>query len=358
MTAQHNVSEGQSVGYWASQEQYSMEDLLNFTIEAEKNGFTDCMTSDHFHPWSHTGGHGNFTWVWIAAAAERTSKMKFITGVTATVYRYNPAIVAQAFASLDVLYPGRIGLGVGSGEAMNEVSLGFDWPSGEVRLERTKESIQIIQSLWKGTADQAKTDKVKEIDNDGFVTYQGKFLSTKKARLYTPPKTNIPLYMAAVGEEATKIAATFTDGLITVAKPNKSDEIFQIFDKQAKLSRKDPTRLEKIGKPRISYNKDYDKAFHSCEFWRTSSLKDAFELDINDPRELEKKAKREVSDEKLKQSILITTNIEECIRPIEEYFKAGFTKIYVQSTSPNETEFIDEFSKKVLPHFENNKGKQ
>jgi coenzyme F420-dependent glucose-6-phosphate dehydrogenase len=87
-------------------------------------------------------------------------------------------------------------------------------------------------------------------------------------------------------------------------------------------------------------------------------LKDAFELDINDPRELEKKGKREVSDEKLKQSTLITTNIEECIRPIEEYFKAGFTKIYVQSTSPNEAEFIDEFSKKVLPLFENNKGKQ
>jgi coenzyme F420-dependent glucose-6-phosphate dehydrogenase len=115
------------------------------------------MVIDHFHPWSHTGGHGNFPWVWMAAAAERTSKMKFITGVTATVFRYNPAIVAQAFASLDVLYPGRIGLGVGSGEAMNEVTLGFDWSPGEVRLERTKESIQIIQSLWKGTADQTNS---------------------------------------------------------------------------------------------------------------------------------------------------------------------------------------------------------
>ena len=93
------------IGYWASQEQYSMHDLLKFAIEAEKFGFGTCMTSDHFHPWWHDGGFGNFTWVWLSAAAERTKKMKFVTGVTAAVYRYNPAIIAQAFASLDVLYP-------------------------------------------------------------------------------------------------------------------------------------------------------------------------------------------------------------------------------------------------------------
>jgi len=344
---------GPKVGYWASQEQYSMEDLLTFVTQAEKKGFTDCMTSDHFHPWSHTGGYGNFTWIWIAAAAERTSSMKFVTGVTASIYRYNPAVIAQAFASLNVLYGSRIGLGVGSGEAMNEVSVGFDWAPADVRLERTKESIQIIQYLWKGKESQINTDKLKEIDNDGFVTYRGNFFATRKAKLYTPPKSRIPLYMAAVGEEATKIAAALTDGIITVAKPNKSGEIFQIFDREAKASGKDPKELEKIGKPRISYNVDYDKAFRSCEFWRTSSLEGAFELEINDPRELEKKAKREVTDEKLEKSTHIVTNIEDCIKPIDEYFKAGFTKIYIQSTSPNEGEFIEQFGSKVLPHFKN-----
>ena len=342
---------GPGVGYWASQEQYSMKDLLTFVTHAEKKGFTDCMTSDHFHPWSHTGGYGNFTWVWIAAAAERTRSMKFVTGVTASIYRYNPAVIAQAFASLNVLYDGRVGLGVGSGEAMNEVSVGFDWAPADVRLERTKESIQIIQYLWKGKESQIDAHKLKQIDNDGFVTYKGKYFNTRTAKLYTPPKSSIPLYMAAVGEEATKIAAAFTDGIITVAKPNKSGEIFQIFEREAKTSGKDPEKLEKIGKPRISYNEDYDKAFRSCEFWRTSSLDGAFELEINDPRELEEKAKREVTDEKLEKSTHIVTNIEDCIKPIEEYFKAGFTKIFVQSTSPCEEEFIEEFGNKVLPHF-------
>ena len=208
MTAQDKSVKGPIVGYWASQEQYRMEELFTFVIDAEKKGFTDCMTSDHFHPWSHTGGYGNFTWIWIACT-ERTRTMRFVTGVTATVYRYNPAIVAQAFASLDVLYEGRIGLGVGSGEAMNEVPVGFDWPPGNVRLERTKESIQIIQSLWKGKVGQIVTGKVKQIDNEGFVTYDGKYLSTRKAKLYTPPKTDIPLYMAAVGEKTTKCCCIY-----------------------------------------------------------------------------------------------------------------------------------------------------
>jgi coenzyme F420-dependent glucose-6-phosphate dehydrogenase len=353
MTEQHGFGKSPSIGYWASQEQYPMEDLLTFVAHAEKRGFSECMTSDHFHPWSHTGGYGNFTWIWMAAAAERTRTMKFVTGVTATVYRYNPAIVAQAFASLDALYNGRIGLGVGSGEAMNEVSAGFEWPPGDVRLERTRESIEIIQSLWNGKSSQIKTDKIEEIDDEGFVTYNGKYFKTRRAKLYTPPKTTIPLYMAAVGEEATKMAAALTNGIITVSKPNKSEKIFHIFDKEAIASGKDTKSLEKIGKPRISYDKDYDKAYRACEFWRTSSLEDAFELEINDPRELENKAKTEVPDEKLKQSTHIITTIEDCIKPIEEYFKAGFTKIYVQSTSPNELEFIEEFGNKVLPHFEN-----
>src|SRR5688500_8559643 len=196
------------LGYWASQEQYSMQNLLEFVVEAEKGGFTSVLTSDHFHPWWHDNGFGNFTWVWLTAAAERTKKMKFTTGVTAAVYRYNPGIIAQAFASLDVLYPGRIGLGIGTGEAMNEVPLGFDWPDAGIRLERTKESIQIINKLWKKkyqsqaliiTDTERGNEKCqnKGDDEDGRtdnnVNFNGKYFRLKNARLYTPPSTDIPL---------------------------------------------------------------------------------------------------------------------------------------------------------------------
>jgi coenzyme F420-dependent glucose-6-phosphate dehydrogenase len=332
------------LGYWASQEQYSMKDLFIFVKEAEKSGFDQTLTSDHFHPWSHNGGYGNFTWVWLAAAAERTKNMKFLTGVTAAVYRYNPGIIAQAFASLDVLYPGRIGLGIGTGESMNEVSLGFDWPSADTRLERTTESIQIIKKLWNR-------------GSDGFVNFNGQFFKLKNAKLYTPPSTNISLYMAASGKEAIKTAGRLTDGLITTSKPNNSDEAFDIFNKAAREVGKDPDTLEKIAKPKISYSEDYDEAFKSCEFWRSSEIDNAFDRDINDPRMLEKTAKEEVSDNELRKSILIITSIEDLIKPIEEYFKAGFTQIYTHSTSPNEIEFIKKFSNKVLPYFEEKRNK-
>jgi coenzyme F420-dependent glucose-6-phosphate dehydrogenase len=157
--------------------------------------------------------------------------------------------------------------------------------------------------------------------------------------------------MAAVGEQAIKTAAKYTDGLITLAKPDKANETFEVFDKAAVKEGKDPGSLEKIGKPLMSYSEDYDKALKSTEFWRASLIEDVFNLDISDPRELEQKAKDEVSDEKLKQSTLIVTSIEDCIKPLEEYFKAGYTTLYPHSTSPDEIKFIQDFSKKVLPYF-------
>jgi G6PDH family F420-dependent oxidoreductase len=332
------------VGYWASQEQYSMHDLIKFVIEAEIGGFNTCLTSDHFHPWWHDNGYGNFTWIWLAAAAERTKSMEFVTGVTAAVYRYNPAIIAQAFASLDVLYPGRIGLGVGTGEAMNEVPVGFDWPSADIRLARTTEAIHIIRKLWEGSK--------KEKENGGFINFNGQYFKIRNAKLYTPHSSEkIPLYMAASGEEATLTAAKYTDGLITIEKPDKSKEIFDIFDKAAIEVGKNPNHLEKIAKPKISYSEDYDKAFKSTEFWRASLIEDAFDLNISDPRQLEQKAKEEVSDEKVKQSTLIVTSIEDCIKLIEDHFKAGFTRVYMHSTSPDEIQFIRDFCAKVLPYF-------
>ncbi|MBA3750753.1 MAG: LLM class flavin-dependent oxidoreductase, partial [Nitrosopumilus sp.] len=314
-----------------------MTDLLQFVNESEKGGFTTTMTSDHFHPWWHDNGYGNFTWVWLAAAAERTKNMKFLTGVTAALYRYNPAIIAQAFASLDVLYPGRIGLGIGTGEAMNEVSVGFDWPSAGTRLKRTTEAIQIIMQLWNNKQRQNKsTSNTLDYDNEnkeGFLSFNGEYFKTKNARLYTPPSTKIPLYMAASGPKAIQTAAKYTDGLISISTPNNAKETFDIFDKAGIEAGRDLSTLEKIGKPIISYAEDYDKAFASAEFWRATLLENSFDLNINDPRELQKKAKQEVADHTLKKSILMITSIEDLIRPIEEYFESGFTQVYLHSTS-------------------------
>jgi alkanesulfonate monooxygenase SsuD/methylene tetrahydromethanopterin reductase-like flavin-dependent oxidoreductase (luciferase family) len=365
------------LGYWASQEQYSMQNLLEFVGQAEMGGFTSVLTSDHFHPWWHDNGFGNFTWVWLAAAAERTKKIKFITGVTAAVYRYNPGIIAQAFASLDVLYPGRIGLGLGTGEAMNEVPLGFEWPEVGIRLDRTKEALQIISKLWKKgnrepiptvtkTTDAEKSnekyqstgDHDKGENNGTSVNFEGKYFRLKNARLYTPPSTDIPLYMAASGPDSIQVSAKYADGLISTSKPDNAKETFDVFDKAAIEEGKDPATLEKIAKPKISYSEDYDEAVRACEFWRTSLIENVFDVNISDPIELQKKATQEISDDKLKQSILIVTKIDDLIKPIQEYFESGFTQVFTHSTSPDEKEFIQKFTKSVLPYFENEFDKE
>jgi coenzyme F420-dependent glucose-6-phosphate dehydrogenase len=328
-----------SIGYWAAHEQYSMHDLLKFVVEAEKGGFNTTMTSDHFHPWWHDNAYGNFTWIWIAAAAERTKRMQFVTGVTAPVYRYHPAVIAQAFASLDVLYPGRIGLGLGSGEAMNETPLGFDWPRARPRLTRTNEAIQIIRELWKGGK------------GDGFVNFNGEYFLVRNAKLYTPPTERIPIYMAATGQQAAKVAAKYADGLISYLRPVEANKVLHVFDSTAQKEDRDLNSLEKMAEYKVSFSDDYDQAFKSATFWRATLIKNVFDSDISDPRKLQRKAEKEVQDEKLKQAIQITTSIEDCIKSIEDYFKVGFTRVYIHSTSPDEIKFIEMFGKKVMPHF-------
>jgi len=355
------------LGYWAAHEQYSMQDLLRFVVEAEKNGFTTTMTSDHFHPWWHDNAYGNFAWVWIAAAAERTKRMQFVTGVTAPIFRYHPAIIAQAFASLDILYSGRIGLGLGTGESMNETPLGFDWPRPKARLKRVVEAVQIIRKLWQQKTNNGynsnnnskRTPNYNGEDadhNDGYVYFNGEYFLIRNAKLYSPPTSNIPIYMAAAGTESTKASAKYSDGLITFLKAKESQKILDIFDKTIKkYDKKDninnTNSKQKIAEYKVSYSQNYEQDFNSSKFWRATLLEDAFNTSISDPRKLEQKAKQQVPDQKIKESIEITTSIEDCIKSIEEYFKVGFTKVYIHSTSPNEIEFIREFGKKVLPYF-------
>ena len=360
-------SDNPSLGYWAAHEQYSMQDLLRFVVEAEKNGFTTTMTSDHFHPWWHDNAYGNFAWVWIAAAAQRTRRMQFVTGVTAPIFRYHPAIIAQAFASLDILYPGRIGLGLGTGESMNETPLGFDWPRPKSRLKRVIEAAQIIRKLWQQKTnnddnnDYDDDGEDTEDDDDSFVYFNGEYFLIRNAKLYSPPTSHIPIFMAAAGPESSKASAKYSDGLITFLKAKESQRILDIFDKtirkhskqgSSKNGNNNINSKQKLAEYKVSYSQNYEQAFNSSKFWRATLLKNAFNTNIHDPRKLEQKAKQQVPDQKIKENIEIITSIEDCIKSIEEYFKVGFTKVYVHSTSPSEVEFIREFGKKVLPYIQ------
>src|SRR5581483_457312 len=169
------------LGWKAGTEQYPPAELLKYAVSADKAGFDTIDVSDHFHPWSEAGQCG-FTWTWLGAVAAQTSKIHMGTGVTCPIVRYHPAIIAQAAATLSTLAPGRVYLGLGTGEALNEYASTGYWPGYTERQDRLAEAIELIRALWSGQQ----------------VTYDGKYYETRKAKLYTPPASPIPIYVSTL----------------------------------------------------------------------------------------------------------------------------------------------------------------
>jgi coenzyme F420-dependent glucose-6-phosphate dehydrogenase len=319
-----------TIGYWAAQEQYAPHQLTQFTRTAEDLGFDTVVSSDHFLPWFNTGAHGGFTWAWIGATAAYTKKIRFGTGVTAPD-RYHPAIIAQAFATLDSMFPGRIMLGLGAGEAMNSIPLGIVRPSPGQSVLRLKDALEIIKRLWKGNFE----------DFDGF------FFRLRNAKLYTPPRNKIPIFVAAGGHSTAELAGEFGDGVIGFSG---GEDALKIAMDSAKEHGKDLDQFGRMIEFKCSWAPDHASALESVKVWRSTMVPNVLSSDISDPRKLEEKGEREVSDKKIEETWKIVTNVEELIKPIEELHNKGYNYIQIHSSSPREMEFLHEFGKKVLPH--------
>ncbi|WP_455367510.1 TIGR03557 family F420-dependent LLM class oxidoreductase [[Eubacterium] cellulosolvens] len=326
-----------TLGYKTCHEQYQPDKLLEYAVHAEKHGFETLWTSDHFHPWAHTSAAGGFAWIWVASAAERTKNMRIGTSVTAPILRYHPAIVAQAFATLAYMYPERIFLGLGAGEALNESPLGYTWPPPKQRVEMLEEAIILIKKLWK----------------EDFVNFSGKYYTLKKANLYTKPDNQINIIVATGGVKVAEMAGRLTDGIMLVPGSNiheHSKKLFKAFDGGAEKAGKNPQNLEKVAEVMVSYDEDYEKALRSCRFWAGSMLPLFYKYNISDPREIEETGKF-VGDEALAKEWIVATTADDHIRRIEEYVKAGYNHLEICSSSPNELKFIEFYGTKVLPYF-------
>ena len=197
------------IGYHASHEQFSPKDLLTFVAHAEAVGFTAAKSSDHFHPWSLRQGQSGFAWSWLGAALQATSFP--IGSITAPGYRYHPAIVAQAAATLSEMFPGRFWLALGSGEAVNEAICGEYWPEKAERNARLAECAAIIRALLNG----------EEVTHRGRVT-------VVEARLYSLPNERPLIFGAAVTPDTARQVATWADGLLTVG--GEADNVRKVVD--------------------------------------------------------------------------------------------------------------------------------
>ncbi|MDG6902736.1 MAG: TIGR03557 family F420-dependent LLM class oxidoreductase [Nitrososphaerota archaeon] len=324
--------EGVEIGYWAAQEEHSPSQLLFNVSEAEKGGFESAFTSDHFMPWFDRGAHAGFAWSWVAACAAQTKQLKLGTGVTAPD-RYHPALIAQAFATLDDMFPGRVVLGLGAGEAMNSTPLGVDFPSPGQREERLKEALEIITGLWKGE----------------FMDYPGFFYRLVSAKLYTPPKTKIPIFVAAGGKRTAELAGTYADGVIGFS--GGKDAMNAAVD-AAKKHGKSESDFGRLIEFKCSYDKDYQRALDSTRVWTSTMVKGILGSDLADPRKLQARGDKEVTDKDIESVWSIVTDVEDLIKPIEDLVQEGFNIVQVHSASPDEASFVHDFTSKALPHLQ------
>ena len=331
------------IGYACEHEQYQPGLLLDFAVEADKAGFNSIWTSDHFHPWAHNNASAGFAWVWMTAAAERTKNVEIGTAVTCPILRYNPAIVAQAFATMRSLYPNRIFIGLGTGEALNEVPVGCPWPSFKERAERLEEAIQVMKLLWS-----------REI-----VSFKGKYFRLRKANLYTKPASPPPIFVAASGKTAARIAGRHADGLLTLLAPEEHyrDVVFPAMEEGARSVGRDPSEVVKAIEIAVSYDEDYDKALAASRYWAGSLMPVMFTQRIYDTREVEACGLL-VGDKQIAANRLIGTNPEEHIRHLEKFLRMGFQHVYIQSSSPDEIKTIRMYSKHVLPYLRSTYGDQ
>ncbi|MEM0121473.1 MAG: TIGR03557 family F420-dependent LLM class oxidoreductase [Thermoprotei archaeon] len=331
-----------SFGYRAASEEYPAETLLRNSVTAEKVGFEFIVTSDHFHPWFHTDGHASFALSWLGALGQATESVRIGTGVTPPILRYHPALIAEAFATLARLYPKRVFLAVGTGEAMNEVPLGFPWPGFGERLERLTEAIQIIRKLW----------------SEDFVTYTGKYFRLVKANLYDKPNPAPPIYVAGMGPHSVRLAGELGDGYMGVPAPKeKYAEVFKILKDVCTANGRDLESMPKMVEVFLSYDEDYEKALNWVSKWKTVLIPNVLLSQTYDPRELEEEAKGIDARKLTEYQVNVCTSVEDVIKAAEKYVAYGFNEIQLHSCSPDETKFLTDIGSKGLPYLKQQYGR-
>jgi coenzyme F420-dependent glucose-6-phosphate dehydrogenase len=313
---------------------WHVNDILEQASYAEKEGFDNIWFSDHFHPWLHRGAHEGFAWVALAAAGQRTYRAVLGTCVTAPILRYHPAIVAQAFATLQNMYPKRIILGLGLGEAMNEVPLGYNWPDTEERIERFIESIKIMKLLW----------------TKPFVEYKGKYYTLRKANLYDRPVDQVPIYIASWGPLVTRLAGKYADGYITGSWDyvRIRDKLLPALEEGAKESGRDPKSIKKVLGIACSFDENYEVAEAGVARVAANLVPGILDLNVYDPRKIEALG-RLVDPKDYRKLFTIATEPEPLIKKAEEYIPLGFSHIYYINFGSDQMKFIEVCGRRVIP---------
>jgi coenzyme F420-dependent glucose-6-phosphate dehydrogenase len=322
------------IGYKASAEQFGPRELLELSVEAERRGLDVVAISDHFQPWRHHGGHGPAALPWLGALVERTERITIGTSVLTPTLRYQPAVIAQAFATLGCLAPGRVFLGVGTGEAMNETPVtGGEFPPIKERRLRMAEAIELIRALWS----QERVD------------FEGRWYRTQKATVYDRPDQPLPIYVAASGPLAAKLAGRAGDGFICTSGKD-ADLYEQLTGKVregAEAAGREPEAIAHMIEIKVSYDRDVDYAREACRWWAALSLSSEEKQGIEDPIAMERAA--DAAADRAHSRFIVSDDPDEVVARIRAYVDLGFSELVCHFPGGDQRRQLDAFCADVLP---------
>lgn len=324
------------LGYKASSEQFGPNELLESALLAEQCGFDSVFVADHFQPWRHTGGHAPFSIAWLGALGARSSTILMGTSVLTPTFRYHPSLVAQAFATLAMMFPRRVILGVGTGESLNEIpALGVSWPEPKERTARLKEALQLIRQLWR----------------EERVSFAGRYYRTEKATIYDRPSTPPPIYVAAAGPVMAKYAGQFAEGFIcTSGKPLQlyRETLLPNVAAGMAASGRSPQDVQLMIEMKVSFDTDPQRALQDTRHWAALALSPEEKLGVEDPLELQRLADQ-LPLERAASRWIVSTDPDEHLERIRTYVEMGFRHLVFHAPGPDQGRFLRLYGELVLP---------
>ena len=323
-------------GYKASAEQFAPRELLEFGVAAEEAGFDSVFISDHFQPWRHTGGHAPFAMAWMGALGAKTSRIVMGTSVLTPTFRYHPSIVAHAFGTLGSLFPGRVILGIGTGESLNEVpATKVEWPELKERFARLRESVDLMGRLFR----------------EDRLTFDGQFYRTENATIYDRPEPPVPIYVAGAGPMIAKYAGRVADGFICTsgkAPDLYSETLLPNVAAGLEAAGRAPDAIDRMIEMKVSFDTDRDRALQDTRFWAALSLSPEEKMSVEDPLEMERLADA-LPIERAAKRWIVSSDPDEQVEKIRPYVELGFRHLVFHAPGHDQKRFLKLYSEQVLP---------
>jgi len=324
------------LGYKASAEQFAPGKLLDFSVHAEQAGFESVFVSDHFQPWKHVDGHAPNSVAWLGALGARTSKAAIGTSVLTPTFRYHPSIVAQAFGTLGSMFPGRVILGIGTGESLNEVpSTGQPWPEFKERFARLREAVNLIRTLWRSER----------------VSFEGEYYKTEKATIYDRPDVEVPIYVAAAGALVAKYAGRQGDGFICTSGKKRELYTETLLPKVAEgiaAAGERKQSYDHMIEVKVSFDTDKERALQDTRHWAALALTPEEKMSVEDPVEMQRLADA-LPLERAASRWIVSNDPDEQVEKIGYYVGLGFNHLVFHAPGPDQARFLDLYGKEVLP---------